>query len=153
MPTRAINYLEKQRVSFEVVRYEHAEKGVEFAARATGFPLEGTVKTLVADVDRNGPVLAMLPGDRRLDLKLLAHAFSAKRAVMADVDTAERVTGYTVGGISPFGTRRKLSAVLETFITEQPEILINAGQRGVMLKMRPEDIVRVLNCRLAVISR
>lgn len=153
MPTRAIRDLENQRVPFEIVRYEHQEKGAEFAARSIGFPLERTVKTLVAAVGRNRYVLALVPGDRRLDLKLLAKVFAAKRAAMADTDTAERLTGYRVGGISPFGTRQKLPAVLEKSAVEHGEILVNAGQRGIMVKMRPQDLVRVLECKLASLAR
>jgi len=153
MTTRAIHDLRKQRISFEVIRYEHEEKGADFAAKATGFPLERTVKTLVADLGSAGCVLALVPGDRKLDLKLLAKSFAVKRAAMADRNTAERLTGYTVGGISPFGTRRKLAAVLEASVLQQEEILINAGRRGLMLKMRPSDLVRGLQCRMAAIAR
>jgi len=72
---------------------------------------------------------------------------------MVDFKTAERLTGYLVGGISPFGTRQRLETVMESSILENPQILINAGQRGVMLKMDPEDVVAALNCRVASISR
>lgn len=153
MPTRAVTDLVERGVPFEIVRYRHAEKGAAFAARATGFPLERTIKTLVADLGRRGHGLALLPGNRSLDLKLLAKAFAVKRAAMADADTAERLTGYSIGGISPFGIRQTLPAVLEKSVIEQEEILINAGQRGMMLKMRPADILQVLRCRLAEIAR
>ena len=65
MSTRAIQYLNRQAVSFELVKYEHEEKGAEFAARATGFPLDRTVKTLVVDLGRRNCCLALLPGDRQ----------------------------------------------------------------------------------------
>jgi len=153
MSTRAIQHLKWKDVSFELVKYEHEEKGAAFAARATGFPLDRTVKTLVVDLGGRNYCLALLSGDRQLDLKQLAQVFAVKRAVMGDTATAERLTGYLVGGISPFGTKQVLPAVMEKRIREYAEVLINAGQRGVMLKMAPEDIVTALGCRVESISK
>ncbi len=153
MSTRAIQHLKWKDVSFELVKYEHEEKGAAFAARATGFPLDRTVKTLVVDLGGRNYCLALLPGDRQLDLKQLAHVFAVKRAAMADTAMAERLTGYLVGGISPFGTKQALPAIMEKRIREYAEVLINAGQRGVMLKMAPEDIVAALGCRVESISK
>jgi Cys-tRNA(Pro)/Cys-tRNA(Cys) deacylase len=152
MSTRAIQHLNRKDVSFDVVKYEHKEKGAEFAARATGFPLDRTVKTLVVDLGGRNYCLALLPGDRQLDLKQLAQVFAVKRAMMADTATAERLTGYRVGGISPFGTKQGLPVVMEKRIREYAEVLINAGQRGVMLKMAPTDIVKALGCRVESIA-
>ena len=153
MSTRAIRYLKIKEVSFELVKYEHEEKGAEFAARATGFPPERTVKTLVIDLVGRNYCLALLPGDRQLDMKQLAQVFAVKRAAMAAAATAERLTGYLVGGISPFGTKQVLPAVMEKRIRKYAEVLINAGQRGVMLKMSPESIVKALGCRVESIAR
>ncbi len=145
--TRATRFLAKQKIAFEVIEYDHEEKGAEFAARATGFPLGKTVKTLVAKVSNPGFVLALMPGDQQLSLKLLARTFSAKRAAMADTSDAERLTGYLVGGISPFATRHAMPAAMEQTLLKHTQVVINAGQRGVMIKMAPEDILRVLKGR------
>jgi Cys-tRNA(Pro)/Cys-tRNA(Cys) deacylase len=153
MSTRAIRYLKRKDVSFEMVKYEHEEKGAEFAARATGFPLDRTVKTLVIELGGRNYCLALLPGDRQLDMKQLAQVYAVKRAAMAAAATAERLTGYLVGGISPFGTKKVLPAVMEKRIRKYTEVLINAGQRGVMIKMAPEDIVKALGCRVEAIAR
>ena len=152
MSTRAISHLEKKKIPFEVVKYEHKEKGAEFAARATGYALELTVKTLVVELDRKQYCLALIPGNRELNLKRLAAVIGVKRAAMVDIETAERLTGYLVGGISPFGTRQRLTTVMEESIDMNGEILINAGRRGMMLKMAPGDIVRELDCKVAGIA-
>lgn len=152
MSTRAITYLKQKGIPFEAVTYDHQEKGAEFAARATGFPLEQTVKTLVVELERKKYCLVLMPGNRQLNLKYLAKIFAVKRTAMVDTATAERLTGYLVGGISPFGTKQRLPVVMEKSIQDYDEILINAGQRGVMLKMAPEDIVNGLDCRVAAIS-
>ena len=153
MSTRAISYLKKKMIPYEVVKYEHDEKGAEFAARATGYPLERTVKTLVVELDRESYCLALLPGHRELDLRKLASLCGVKRSAMVDIKTAERLTGYLVGGISPFGTRQRLESIMESSILNNEEIIVNAGQRGVMLKMAPNDIVTALGCRVLPIAR
>jgi Cys-tRNA(Pro)/Cys-tRNA(Cys) deacylase len=153
MSTRAISFLKKKKIPHEIIKYEHGEKGAEFAARATGYPLEITVKTLVVELDRKRYCLALLPGHRELNLKKLASTLTVKRTAMVDIQTAERLTGYMVGGISPFGTRQQLETVMESSILDCDKILINAGQRGVMLKMDPRDIVTVLDCRVTTMAR
>lgn len=152
MSTRAIKLLAKSGIPFEVISYRHDEKGAAFAARATGFALEKTIKTLVVELDGSTFVFALIPGNRQLDLKKTARVFGAKRAAMAAAGTAQRLTGYLVGGISPFGTTRRLMAVVEKEVPGFDEVMINAGRRGMMLKMRPRDIVNALRCRVEDIA-
>lgn len=152
MSTPAIQFLKARRLPFEVVSYEHLEKGAEFAARATGFPLARTVKTLVVEAGPQRHLLVLVSGDRQLDLKRLARALAAKKTSLADEVTAERLTGYRVGGISPFGVRQTLPVVMDQGLLSMEEVLINAGRRGVMLKMSPLDIRAGLNCLVAAVS-
>jgi len=146
--TRAIAWLQQKKVPFDVIHYDHEEKGAVFAARSTGFPLEQTIKTLVVDLGNKTFGLALLPGHEQLSLKKLAKAFGVKKAAMAPTQTAERLTGYHVGGISPFGLQQRLPAVMEETLQHWEDVMINAGQRGVMLKMAPCDIVKALGCRV-----
>lgn len=152
MSTPAIRHLEEREVPFEVVTYPHRRKGAAFAAEAIGFPLGSTVKTLVVALDAREYRLALMPGNRRLGLKPFARACSAKRAAMADVATAQRLTGYLVGGISPFGTRHPFAAVMDRSLVDLAKVAINGGRRGTMLVMRPADIVASLACAVADIS-
>ncbi len=134
---RGARWLAARGIPFRVVRYEHAAKGAAFAARATGVALGEAVKTLVVETGAGGFLLALLPGDRELDLRRLAQALGRKRVRPADPSDVERVTGYRVGGMSPFGTRHALAAVFERTILDRERILINAGGRGGMLAMAP----------------
>lgn len=152
MSTRAISYLARKKISHEVVAYAHEEKGAQFAARTVGFPLAQTIKTLVADLGNHQYRLVLMPGDREVSMKKLARACGVKRAAMADVATAERVTGYLVGGISPFGARQTMKVLMEPCLMEFGEVLINAGQRGLLLKMAPEDIARVLGAEVVSVA-
>jgi len=153
MSTRAIQYLKQKKVPFEIVKYDHEEKGAEFAARASGYPLERTVKTLVVDLGGGEYLLALMPGDKQLSMKRLARLCGVKRAAMADSPTAERLTGYLVGGISPFGTKQILRVVMEKSILNFETILINAGQRGTMLKIAPEILRTILDSTVAGVSQ
>ncbi len=153
MSTRAIQILKKAKVAFEVLSYQHDQLGAAFAAQGIGFPLEQTIKTLITNLGKRKYAAALVPGDKQLDLKMLARAFQVKTACMAAVPTAQRLSGYTVGGISPFGMQKNLETVLEKSILNYATIAINAGKRGLMIKMTPRDIVTVLGCRVAEIAR
>ncbi len=148
MSTRAIGWLRRKKIDFSVVTYAHAAKGASYAAEATGFPLNQTVKTLVVDLGGKSFGLALMPGDRQLSLKKLARAMGVKKATLADPPTAERLTGYHVGGISPFGMQQRLAVVMEQSLLVHERVMINGGQRGVLLEMTPGDIAAGLNCRL-----
>ena len=152
MSTRAIQTLKKAQLPFEVINYIHKEKGAAFASQAIGFPLEKTVKTLIADLGGRRYAAALLPGNLQLDLKKLARVFHTKSATMTDMATAERLSGYFVGGISPFGLKQPHEFVMDPSIMSYQEVVINGGQRGVMLKMAPGDILTVLKCRVAEIG-
>ena len=141
MSTRAIRFLNQKGIHFEVIEYEHKEKGARFASEAIGFPLDKTIKTLIVDLGLRGYIMVLMPGDKNINLKRLASSFSVKRAAMADTATAERLTGYLVGGISPFGTKMNLPVVMEEGLLEFNKVSINAGKRGVMLIMDPKDIL------------
>lgn len=152
MSTRALHFLKRNRITYEVVKYAHEEKGAVFAAKAAGFPLAQTIKTLVVQLDDREFVLALMPGDCQLALKKLAAACSAKRAIMAKTSDAQRLTGYLVGGISPFGTQRPLKVVMEASLKTHPVVMINAGQRGIMIKVAPSDIIGSLEAKIADIA-
>lgn len=151
MSTRAIVFLQRRKVPHEVVRYVHEEKGAVFAAEAVGFALEAVVKTLVVDLGGRSHLLALVPGDRRLDLKKLATACGVKRAAMVEPAAAERITGYLVGGISPFGTKQRLPVLMERRLLDHDRVLVNAGRRGTMLKLAPGVVVNALGCGTAEI--
>jgi len=145
MSTWAIKLLNQKGIHFDVIEYEHEEKGAQFASEAIGFPLERTIKTLIVDLGPKGYIMMLMPGDKNINLKKLARSFSVKRTAMADKATAERLTGYLVGGISPFGIKIDLPVVMEEGLLKYDKVAINAGKRGVMLIMDPKDIQLAVN--------
>ena len=153
MSTRAIILLKTQDAAFDVIKYDHLHKGAVYAAQAVGFPLRKTVKTLVVTLGDRQHALALMPGDQKLNLKSMAKACKTKRAEMAPPAVAERVTGYKVGGISPFGSTTPLPSVIDNRLLEYDCVLINGGQRGTMLKMSPNEIARLLKSTVADIAQ
>ncbi len=153
--TPAVDQLAAAGVEHEVVSYDHdpdAESYGEDAVAALGLAPDEVFKTLLATLDDGSLVVAIVPVAGRLDLKALARVAGAKRATMADPATAERSTGYVVGGISPFGQRKPL----RTFIDETAELFdlinVSGGRRGVEIRLAPTDLVAVLDAVVAEIA-
>lgn len=113
------------------------------AARALNLDPALTLKTLMVEVDGK-PACCVIPCDRQLSMKKVAAAFGAKSAAMMPPPKAEKLTGYKVGGISPFGQRRAVPTAIETTATTAPKIWINAGQRGLLLGIAPQDAVAAI---------
>ena len=118
------------------------------AAEALGKSPDQVFKTLMAEVDGK-PVCVVVPSDCEVSMKKLAAAFGGKSASMMKPIDAERVTGFKVGGISPFGQRRKLPTAIDETAGLFDEILINGGQRGLLVGLNPADAARVVDATFA----
>jgi Cys-tRNA(Pro)/Cys-tRNA(Cys) deacylase len=144
--TRATKVLQMSGVAFTVHSYEYdpdAERiGVQ-AAEALGESPDRVLKTLLALVDGK-PVCVIVPASREVAMKKLAAAFGGKSAQMMPVADAERSSGYKVGGISPFGQMRKVPTAIEVQALAHEWVYLNAGQRGLQVRLNPHDAVRVL---------
>ncbi len=153
--TPATTALSRAQVAFTLHAYDHdpaaASYGLE-AAAALGVEPGRVFKTLLVDTDGRLGV-GIVPVDRQLDLKALATALGAKKAVMADPAVAARVTGYVVGGISPIGQKRALPTVLDESAAAYPRILVSAGRRGLDVELDPADLLRLTRGRYAAIAR
>lgn len=152
--TPATVVLERAGVRFVVHEFEHdpAERSYgRAAAEALGVDEARVFKTLLADVDAS-PAVAIVPVAGQLSLKSLAGALGKKRAEMLDPQVAERLTGYVVGGISPFGQKKRLPTVLDETARAFETIFVSGGKRGLDLEVAPADLLRVLDAMVAPIS-
>lgn len=147
--TNAIKWLRAQNVPFDVLTYTFTEIGADLAAEAAGRPLEMCCKTLIVHAAGLGDCVAIVPGDQRFDTRKMASAVGAKSADLAEPAEAEKITGYKVGGISPFAMRRRMTTLIEESLLALDRILVNGGQRGVLIEMNTEDVVRLLEARAA----
>lgn len=144
--TPATRALEQSGVAFTVQTYDYdpdADRIGMQAAEALGEEPARVLKTLMALVDGK-PACVILPSDREVAMKKLAAALGGKSAQMMKPADAERATGYKVGGISPFGQRRKVPVAIEEAALVHDLVFINGGQRGLQLRLDPKDAQRVL---------
>jgi Cys-tRNA(Pro)/Cys-tRNA(Cys) deacylase len=113
------------------------------AAQALGLDPTLTLKTLMLEVDGK-PVCCVIPSNHQLSLKRVASAFGGKSAAMMLPAKAEKLTGYRVGGISPFGQKRSAPTAIEASVCTAERVWINAGQRGLLLGIAPQQALAVL---------
>ena len=150
--TPGIGALVKAGVPHEVVKFDrdsHDARESSFGAEATraltktgGIAPEQIHKTLIAAVP-NGFAVAILPASARLSLKAFATALGAARASLADPNSAERVTGYVVGAVSPFGQRKTLPTVVDAGVLAWERVYCSAGRRGWDVAVSPHDLIRL----------
>jgi len=153
--TAAFTALRRAAVPVTAHRYRHDPRaesyGVE-GADALGVDPGRVFKTLMIDVA--GELCAALtPVSSSLDLKAAAAALGGKKAALADPRSAERATGYVVGGISPVGQRTNHRTVVDESVFDWPTVFVSGGRRGLQAELRPVDLVAVTSAVVAAVSR
>jgi Cys-tRNA(Pro) deacylase len=144
--TPAIRVLRQSKAIFTLRPYKYEERGgTSVAARELGMDEHRVIKTLVMEDEQGSPFLVLMHGDREVSTKNLARTMGVKSVRPCDPDTAHRHTGYMVGGISPFGTRKRLPVYVEESVLHLPVLLVNAGKKGLLAEMEPRELERVLN--------
>ena len=141
--TPATLALRKLGIAFRLHTYVYdstAESTGLQAAEALGVEPGRVLKTLMAEVD-DRPVCVVIPSDREVSMKKLASVFAGKAANMMRPADAERLTGYHVGGISPFGQKKRVPVAIERAALSHTTIFVNGGQRGLQIEIDPNDAV------------
>jgi Cys-tRNA(Pro)/Cys-tRNA(Cys) deacylase len=152
--TRATQALEKAGIAFTLHGYDYdpdADKIGMQAAEALGEAPQRVLKTLMALVDGK-PVCVIVPSDREVSMKKLAAAFGGKSAAMMKPTEAERISGYEVGGISPFGQTRALPTAIEEQALAETLVYMNGGQRGLQVRLAPRDAATLLKAIVALMA-
>ena len=145
-------------VEFRVHEFHHdpgERNSGQAAAAALGVEPDRVFKTLLADVTVDGrveQVVGIVPVSGQLSLRELAAAMGGKRAEMCAPELAERLTGYVVGGISPFGQKKRLRTAIDETCVLFDTIFVSGGKRGLDLEIAPDSLVRVLNAVVAPIG-
>lgn len=144
--TPATVALAKAGIAFTLHEYDYdpnAERIGMQAAQALGVSPARLLKTLMAKAG-GAIVCVLMPSDQEVSLKKLAAAAGAKDAAMLPAHEAERITGYHVGGISPFGQRKRVRVFVAQSALAHETIMVNGGKRGLQIELAPADLVRVL---------
>lgn len=143
--THAIRLLDARGAEYACHEYRYIEHGgTAEAARQLGVDEHAVIKTLVFGETPRSPFLVLMHGDAEVSARALARALGLKSVAPCPPAVAERVTGYQVGGISPFGTRQPLGVCVESSVLDLPRLYVNGGRRGLLVSMTPPQLVAVL---------
>ena len=151
--TPATTALERAGVAFNLHEYDYDPDAPSIgmqAAQALGVAPARLLKTLMAKAG-NEIVCVLAPSDREVNLKKLAAAAGSKDAAMLKPAEAERITGYRVGGISPFGQKKRVGVFIELSVMDSATVVLNGGRRGLQIELAPTEIVRLLGAKPATV--
>jgi Cys-tRNA(Pro)/Cys-tRNA(Cys) deacylase len=153
--TNAVRIMENAKINFELIEYEvdESELSAEDAAAKTNIPESQTFKTLCVRGDRTGIMMVCVPAGRVLDFKALAAASGDKSAALVQLKEVQPLTGYVRGGCSPIGTKKKYPVFIDKSALQYDFITVNAGQRGLLFKLDPRDLIKVTDAAAADILR
>jgi Cys-tRNA(Pro) deacylase len=143
--TQAVRVLRQHRVPFEGHPYDYLEGGgTAHFARTMGVDEHLVIKTLIMEDEHKRPLIVLMHGDRQVSTKALARQLGVKSIQPCDPRTADRHSGYQVGGTSPFGVRHPMPVYCQQSIADLPRIYINGGKRGFIVSLASADLLRVL---------
>jgi Cys-tRNA(Pro) deacylase len=151
--TAAVRVLKDAGVVFTEHVYRYVEHGgTAIFAEEFGVDEHVVIKTLVMEDDGKRPFVILMHGDREVSTKELARTLGVKTVQPCAPETAQRHSGYMVGGTSPFGLRKAMPVYIEATILELPTIYVNGGKRGFLVGLDPTDLARVLNPTLVRVA-
>lgn len=144
--TLALRCLKKADIPHEVFSYKYVPQGgTAVSASELGISEHICVKTIIMETDTKEPFIVLMHGDREISTKTLARHLGVKSVAPCAPAVADKHSGYQVGGTSPFGTKRAMKVYVEATILDLPEIYINAGHRGLLVKINPREMEKVLD--------
>ena len=136
--TPAVRYLREKKMEFVPHLYDYVEKGgTRESAKQLGVDEHAVIKTLVFETNEKKPLIVMMHGDREVSTKNLARHLGVKSVEPVTPERASKLTGYLVGGTSPFGMRTRIPVYVEKTIFDMEKILINGGKRGFLVEIKP----------------
>jgi Cys-tRNA(Pro) deacylase len=143
--TPAVRYLREKKVEFVPHLYDYVEKGGTWeSARQLCVDEHAVVKTLVFETNEKKPLIVLMHGDRQVSAKNLARFLGVKSVEPASHEKASKLTGYLVGGTSPFSTRTAMPVYVEKTIFDLSKIYINGGKRGFLVEIEPTVLSQIL---------
>ncbi|WP_196590014.1 Cys-tRNA(Pro) deacylase [Pectinatus frisingensis] len=153
--TNAARILDNLKITYEIKPYkvDLNDLSAIHVASEVGMNIKMIFKTLVARGDKNGILMACIPGDDELDLKKLAVISGNKRVEMVHMKEIQSLTGYIRGGCSPLGTKRTYPVYLDSSALTLQQIAVSAGTRGEQLLLAPADLIAAVNAKTARLTK
>lgn len=151
--TTAVRLLKDKKISFEPVFYEYEEKGgTAVSSRELGVEEHVVIKTLIMEDENKKPMIVLMHGDRQVSTKQLARELGVKSVKPCEPETANRHSGYVVGGTSPFATKKQMPVIMQKSIADLDTLYINGGKKGFLVKMAVVDVMKILAPKLVEIT-
>lgn len=143
--TQAVRVLREKKIDFIPHFYTYEDRGgTKLSSEALGVSEHAVIKTIVLETNDRKPLIVLMHGNCEISTKNLARFLGVKAVAPVDPATANKHTGYLVGGTSPFGTLKKLPVYAESSIFSLEKIYINGGKRGFLVEINPADIRKAL---------
>ncbi len=151
--TAAIRILRQHKINFEPYIFDYVEKGgTKHSAAILGVDEHSIIKTLVFETDAKKPLIVLMHGDLQVSTKNLARFINVKNVSAVAPEKATKLTGYLVGGTSPFGTKTKMPIYVEKTIFDLDKIYINGGKRGFLVSLEPKILREVLQIEVVEVG-
>lgn len=162
--TPAIDALKKAGIQYKLLEYSHDSQAShsssggygEEAASLLNQSTKQVFKTLVVSTDPKDNskqlAIAIVPVSHQLDLKALAKSLKTKKTSMADTTAAQNATGYILGGISPFGQKKRLPFMLDSSALNYESIFVSGGKRGLEIELAPQALIKLCRANTANIK-
>jgi Cys-tRNA(Pro) deacylase len=144
--TQAIRALKSAGIPYALHPYNYEERGgTKWAAQELNVDEHQVIKTLVMEDENRETVVVLMHGDRQVSTKAFARVIKAKTVRPCDPEVAHKHTGYLVGGTSPLGLKKPLPIYFEASIADLPFIFVNAGRKGLLARLSPQDLVKLVD--------
>lgn len=146
--TPAIRVLREKKVEFEPYVFDYVEKGgTKHSAEVLQVDEHAVVKTLIFETNERKPLIILMHGDFQVSTKNLARILNVKSVAPVAPERANKLTGYLIGGTSPFGVKTKMPIYAEATIFDLPKIYINGGKRGFLVAIAPQILEEILDLK------
>lgn len=143
--TPSIRVLREKKIEFEPHVFDYVEKGgTKHSAEVLGVDEHAVVKTLIFETNEKKPLIVLMHGDLQVSTKELARILKVKTVSPVSPEKANKLTGYLVGGTSPFGVKTKMPVYAEETIFDLDKIYINGGKRGFLVSINPQSLSEIL---------
>jgi len=155
MKTNAARILDRLQLPYQLLHYEvdADDLAADSTASKLGLPPAQVFKTLVAQGDRQGVCLAVIPGDTQLDLKALAALTGDRKIETVPLKAVQPLTGYIRGGVTALGTKKPYPVYVDESILTFDTIAVSAGKRGLMLWLAPQDYLTATSGQIGRLCR
>lgn len=148
--TNAMRELDKAKIKYDSIAYDVDENylGAISVASKTGADITKVFKTLALTNDRDELFIVCIPGSDEVDLKKVASFVNSKKVDMLELSKLKEKTGYIRGGCSPIGIKKKHLTLIHNSCLQKDFIFISGGQRGLQIKINPNDLINFLNMKV-----